>query len=72
MIRLHSEFHVEQYELEQQSVGRKKVNICTPGTQSVRKMRFLGVPADAENRVLQFRRSRRVNPFFVGQSKMKI
>ena len=29
----------------------KKTKFCTPGTQSVRKWPFLGVPSDAENRV---------------------
>ena len=32
-------------------LAEKNVKFCTPGTQSVRKLTFLGVPSDAENRV---------------------
>ena len=39
-------------------LAEKKTKFCTPGTQSVRKWRFLGVPADGEKRV---RRTTAVN-----------
>ena len=32
-------------------LAEKNVTFCTPGTQSVHKWTFLGVPSDAENRV---------------------